>query len=307
MDEFALIKRYFMTPSRRAEVVLGGGDDGAVLDFGANQMVVATDTLVAGRHFAHDALPADIGWKALAVNLSDLAAMGAEAVAFTLALTIESADPGWLRGFAQGMLRLARRHELDLVGGDTTQGPLTVTVTVLGSCPRGEVLRRAGAAVGDLICVCGGLGLAAWALRDPAASAAARRALLRPEPQLGAGLALRGMASAVIDVSDGLAQDLSHILRASQVGGVIDVAQLPLARSLRGQAAALDYALYGGDDYALAFCLAPARLPALRARLGDEFHVIGEVVAGRQLHIRAANGTLGACSASGYRHFHESS
>ena len=274
--EFDWIDRVRRGAARnRRGVLLGIGDDAALLRLPAgHDLVACVDTLVAGVHFPHTTDPAAIGWKALAVNLSDLAAKGATPQWITLALTVPQLDREWLAGFMRGMQRLARRHAVALVGGDTTRGPLSITVQALGSVPRGKALRREGARVGDLIYVSGCLGDAAAGLaivqsRLRASSERDARMLRarldRPAPRIALGLALRGVATACIDVSDCLAQDLVHVLRASGFGARIDTARLPaspaLRRPLPAPAARAQLALAGGDDYELCFSVSPRRSP----------------------------------------------
>ena len=291
MGEFDLIERFFKqkaapTPANQAQtatnsIVLGIGDDCALLQPAPGmQLAVSTDMLVEGRHFFADVDPLALGHKALAVNLSDLAAMGATPLAFTLALALPPAraqDAAWLDAFSDGLLALAGAHGCALVGGDTTAGPLAICITVFGQMPAGQALRRDGAQAGDELWVSGTLGdarLALGALRGewtlPAAAlAAARQRLERPTPRVALGLALRGVASSALDVSDGLLGDLGHILRASGVGACIDASKTTeliavgaYLTSANGQSDA-EYlrqcALAGGDDYELAFTAAPER------------------------------------------------
>ncbi|RZJ26714.1 MAG: thiamine-phosphate kinase [Haliea sp.] len=289
MGEFDLIARYFTRPTPRA--VLGIGDDCALLQPAEGmQLAVSSDMLVEGRHFFADVDPGALGHKALAVNLSDLAACGAQPLAFTLALALPRADEAWLAAFSRGLFALADEHGCELVGGDTTQGPLNICVTVFGEVPRGQALLRSGARVGDDIYVSGTLGdarLALEALRGnitlpPGWLAAARHRLEQPTPRVALGMALRGIASAAIDVSDGLLGDLGHILQASRVGAHIKVAQvLPLlaggddaghAEAQLHADARLGCVLAGGDDYELAFTApvsarAAVEAAALEARL----------------------------------------
>ena len=269
MNEFDLIRRYFAGRGvRRADVPLGIGDDAALLAPPAGQTLATTvDTLHSGVHFAADIPPADLGHKALAVNLSDLAAMGAEPAWATLALSLPGADEAWLGAFADGFFALAERFGVQLVGGDTTRGPLSVTVQVQGFVPADAALRRSGARSGDHVFVTGHLGDAGaglaieqgrLALSGPPAAALLAR-LHRPTPRIGAGLALRGLASAAIDVSDGLAQDLGHILAASGVGAVLEADVLPLSDALLASGIERPWRLAAaaGDDYELCFT-APA-------------------------------------------------
>lgn len=278
--EFELIREFFTRPSQDAAVRLGVGDDAALIAVPEGQeLVVTTDTLVSGRHFPEDAAPFDIGWKSLAVNLSDLAAMGAEARWVTLALTLPESDETFLRGFAAGFFALAEKERVSLVGGDTTRGPLSITVTAMGLVPAGQALRRSGAKAGDGIYVSGPLGDAGLGLRlvlgqwpDEMAEAeaeAVRRRLHRPEPRLALGLALRGLASACLDVSDGLAQDLSHVLLASGVGGELELSSLPRSPALAALEPAFAdvLALASGDDYELLFT-APAAVHERLVPLG---------------------------------------
>ncbi len=274
MGEFDLIARYFTRPTTRA--VLGVGDDCALLQPAPGmQLAISSDMLVEGRHFFADVDPFTLGHKALAVNLSDLAACGAKPLAFTLALALPHIDEAWLAAFSRGLLALADAHGCELVGGDTTQGPLNICITVFGEVPQGQALLRSGAQAGDDVYVSGTLGdarLALDALRNktplPAELLApARLRLEQPTPRVELGLGLRGVASAAIDVSDGLLGDLGHILRASAVGACIDtsIAITLIAAcahpawdigniSLENQ---IGYVLAGGDDYELAFT-APA-------------------------------------------------
>jgi thiamine-monophosphate kinase len=245
------------------------GDDCAVLRPDAGlELAVTTDMLVEGRHFLPGADPASLGHKALAVNLSDLAAMGAAPRWATLALALPSADEAWLAGFSQGLFALAQRYGVDLVGGDTTRGPhLTISITAIGEVPAGLALYRAGARAGDDIWVSGELGGAALALVHPEIAEAAQR-LHRPEPRVELGERLRGLAHSAIDVSDGLAGDLQHILSRSGVAATIDYARVPRAaafRELRNAELERDCILSGGDDYELLFTAPAERRGELEA------------------------------------------
>ena len=282
MGEFELIARHFKRPVRRA--ALGVGDDCALLSPRPGmQLAVSSDMLVEGRHFFPDVDPEALGHKALAVNLSDLAACGAEPLAFTLALALPHADDAWLAAFAKGLFALADAHGCELVGGDTTRGPLNICITVFGEVPTGQALLRSGAKVGDDIYVSGHLGDARLALEalqghialPPEALAAARLRLEQPTPRVALGQALRGVASSALDVSDGLLGDLGHILRASGTGACIDtsktmnlIAASAYSISTRGQ---IDTELLhqctlaGGDDYELAFTAPVARRAAVAA------------------------------------------
>ncbi|HZY17229.1 MAG TPA: thiamine-phosphate kinase [Ramlibacter sp.] len=285
MGEFDLIDRFFRRPAGAAAagVALGIGDDCALLAPAPGmQLAVSSDLLLEGRHFLSTVDPVRLGHKALAVNLSDLAACGARPLAFTLALALPGADESWLAGFSQGLLALARTHGCALVGGDTTRGPLAICITVFGEVPTGQALLRSGAQAGDDLYVSGTLGDARLALEAfrgtvqlPAAVFEAARARLeQPTPRVALGLALRGIATSAIDVSDGLLGDLGHVLAASGLGAAIE---LPAAAGLlaaRGQAHAADLpeqslqwrcVLAGGDDYELAFTAPQARRDAVLA------------------------------------------
>lgn len=282
MGEFDLIARYFTRPVRRA--ALGVGDDCALLAPAPGmQLAVSSDMLVQGRHFFADVDPERLGHKALAVNLSDLAACGARPLAFTLALALPRVDAPWLEAFSRGLLALADGHGCELVGGDTTQGPLNICITVFGEVPAGQALLRSGARPGDDIYVSGTLGDARLALEAlqghitlPAdVLAAARLRLERPTPRVALGLALRGVASSALDVSDGLLGDLGHILRASGTGACIDTSittdliaasDFPIsARSQFDPELLHQCTLAGGDDYELAFTAPVARRAAVAA------------------------------------------
>lgn len=321
MDEFALIRRYFAPLSPAAEgVVLGIGDDAAILaPPPGHELLMTSDTLVAGRHFPLATAPYDIGWKALAVNLSDLAAMGAEPLWFLLALTLPQPDEAWLVSFADGLGTLARRHGISLVGGDTTRGHLSITITAVGSVPAIAALRRDGARPGDLVCVTGTLGDAALGLRlngfESRSSCAhsehdlpaLRTRLDRPTPRIEAGLALRGSANAAIDLSDGLAGDLGHVLAASGVGADLQADALPMSEAFARQAEARDrLALQaaGGDDYELCVCLPPDHLAAAQAAIAPlPLTVIGTISAELGLRWRAADGRLLQPELHSYQHF----
>lgn len=298
LGEFDLIARHFQRPDgvgpRRAAV--GNGDDCAVLAPAPGmQLAVSTDTLVEGRHFLSTVLPERLGHKALAVNLSDLAACGAQPLGFTLALTLPRVDDAWLAAFSRGLLALADEHDCELVGGDTTAGPLSIGITVFGEVPAGGALLRSGARPGDDIWVSGHPGEARLALEAwrgtlrPGLSAddfdAARLAMECPQPRVALGVGLRGLASAAIDLSDGLLGDLGHILRRSGVGADVFLRALPVAPCLavRSRAEQLDCMLAGGDDYELVFTAAPTQrehLIRLGASLGLPLSRIGRIRAG---------------------------
>lgn len=278
MGEFELIRAFFRRPATDASVRLGVGDDCALLAPPPGEVLaVTTDTLVAGRHFPETAAAFDIGWKALAVNLSDLAAMGAQARWVTLALTLPDSDEAFLRAFADGFFALADAAGVSLVGGDTTRGPLSLTITAMGCVPAGAALCRDGARAGDDVYVSGTVGDAGLGLRlelqqwvddlDSAAREMALARLRRPEPRLALGLALRGVASACLDVSDGLAQDLGHLLAASGVGAELELDALPRSAALAGIDAGFAdiLALTSGDDYELLFTAPPSARDAVAA------------------------------------------
>ncbi len=319
MSEFELIARL----RRRLGGIgadrldLGIGDDAALWRPGPGLQVAACcDTLVQGRHFPDGTAPYDLGWKALAVNLSDLAAMGARPALALLALTLPG-DPGeaWIEDFCAGWEVLAQPHRLALAGGDLTRGPvLTVTVTCLGELPPGTALRRAGAAVGDGVFVSGTLGdaaaaLALWPRRAEPSLAPLLARLTRPTPRLALGRALRGLASAAIDVSDGLLADLRHLLAASGVGARIDADAVPrsaLPEQLLGADAARACALAGGDDYELCFTVPAARAEALQAAAAAAATTvtrIGSVVAGPGLEVVDRDGVPVSLDRAGWDHF----
>ena len=270
MGEFDLIARYFTRPPRHA--TLGVGDDCALLSLQSGmQLAVSSDMLVEGRHFLSTTPAAGLGHKALAVNLSDLAACGAKPLAFTLALALPSIDEPWLAGFSKGLWALADAHGCELIGGDTTQGPLNICITVLGEVPPGDALLRQHAQVGDDIYISGTVGDARLALEvfkgtvslEAAHFEAARLRMDRPTPRVELGLALRGVANAAIDISDGLLGDLGHILQRSKVGAVIETAWVQDSAAISDAMLSvafnkrLDFALAGGDDYELLFTASP--------------------------------------------------
>lgn len=317
MDEFELIRRFFTESGpARDDVVVGIGDDAALVRACNGDLAIATDTLIAGVHFPLETQPADIGYKALAVNLSDLAAVGATPAWFTLNLTLSEADPRWLEDFACGLFALAQRHRTQLIGGDTTRGPLSVTVTAHGFVPSGEALLRRGARPGDRVYVTGLLGDAALALRflrrEVDVPEESRLAVLtrlnRPEPRVEVGIALRGLASACIDVSDGLVADLGHILEESRLGATIELSRLPVSDAYDAAVADIGWspALSGGDDYELCFTLPPERERALHqvaARFACTCTPIGVIEEQPGLRIRDKAGALVAAPFSGYNHF----
>ena len=312
--EFALIERIRARVRDRGDVTLGIGDDAALLRVPpGHELVVTSDTLVAGVHFPLDTAVADVGWKALAVNLSDLAAMGAAPAWCTLALTLPTANADWIDQFLDGFLELAAQHHVQLVGGDTTRGPLAVNITAHGLVPGGAALRRDGARAGDDVWVTGTLGDAAGALAQALAggpySAKLRYRLDRPTPRIDAGLALRGLAHAAIDVSDGLLQDLGHVLAASGLGARLDLGRLPTSRTLADhfdERRRWELQLSGGDDYELCFTAPPAQALAIEQALaGFEVGatVVGHLVAGQGVVITTPDGEAYAPPATGYEHF----
>jgi thiamine-monophosphate kinase len=317
--EFSLIDRIReLTAQPREDVRLGIGDDAALLAVPADQeLAVAIDTMVEGVHFPVGTPAADIGWKALAVNLSDLAAMGAVPAWALLALTLPSADVAFVEAFAAGFAQLARAYRLALVGGDTTRGKLTISVAVHGLVPPGQALTRAGARIGDAVLVTGTLGDAAGGLqlirqkhtREDATAAYLIERLQRPVPRVAAGLVLRGRASACIDVSDGLLADLGHICASSRVGADIDVAALPLSPALLqrfGENSSRELALSGGDDYELCFTVPPQTLAAVQAdlaQLGCAATRIGSIVEGDGVVLRDRDGNSLSPARQGWDHF----
>ncbi|MEZ5661650.1 MAG: thiamine-phosphate kinase [Burkholderiaceae bacterium] len=318
MGEFDIIGRYFdRGPARRVD--LGVGDDCALLGASvSDQRAITTDMLVAGRHFFADVDPRSLGHKALAVNLSDLAAMGARPEAFTLAIALPAFEPQWLDAFAAGLFSLADAEGCELIGGDTTRGPLCISITAIGRLPAGSALRRDGDQPGDDVWVSGALGGAAAVVAMRAGQLAGRDATHLPEtlalrldwpqPRLALGTELRHLASAAIDVSDGLLADLGHIADRSRLALQLQAERVPVDPSLSalGAARALDFALAGGDDYELAFA-APAEnrlaIEALGARLGLPLSRIGVALAGEGVSVADAHGRPVAVTARGFDHF----
>ncbi len=302
LGEFDLIAKYFTRTVTRA--ALGVGDDCALFAPAAGmQLAVSSDMLVEGRHFLSTVAPDRLGHKALAVNLSDLAACGAKPLAFTLALALPRVDEDFLAGFARGLLALADSSGCELIGGDTTQGPLNLCITVFGEVPRGEALLRSGARAGDDLYVSGTLGdarLALEAFRGSVALAGdaferVRTAMERPQPRVALGLALRGVATSAIDVSDGLLGDLAHVLRRSSVGAEVEVDALPRSEVLRAMPEALQRTctLAGGDDYELVFTAPPQHVEHVSqaARIAQVAVTrIGRIVAGAGLRLTDCHG-----------------
>ncbi len=316
-SEFDIIRKYFTREAPTA--VLGVGDDCALLRPDPGMLLaVSTDMLAAGNHFFPDAEPGKLGHKALAVNLSDLAAMGADPRWATLAIALPEADEKWIAAFAQGFFRLAGRWRTELVGGDTTRGPLTISVTVMGEVPAELALRRDAALAGDDIWLSGATGEAALALahlegRVKLEGAALESCLARlhtPEPRIDLGVRLRGLARSAIDVSDGLLADLGHILEASRVGAELLWDSLPRARAIAGcpdKALADDCLLAGGDDYELVFTaprLKRAQLEAVGRDLEIPLALIGAAVPGDPVaRLRDARGRLVSSPRKGFDHF----
>ena len=319
ISEFDLIQHFFnQEENNRADVIQGIGDDAAVLQPPvAQQLVMTTDTLVAGQHFPENTSPFDIGYKALAVNLSDLAAMGAEPAWILLALTLPMADKAWLSEFTQGFFSLMHRFQCQLVGGDMTRGPLSITVQALGFIPSGKALLRSGAQAGDRIYVTGKLGGAGLALADlqnkvDGMTQAQRSAVLtrlnRPDPRVAIGLALRDIASSTIDISDGLAADLGHILAASHVGAVVDVTKIPIlsALGILSLEKAQQLALSAGDDYELCFTVPEAREIALKQaleKIACPYTAIGFITKESGLLLQDENGKSFRLEKQGFLHF----
>ena len=309
MGEFDLIARYFTRPVRRNP--LGVGDDCALLQPRPGmQLAVSTDLLLEGRHFLSTVDPRRLGHKALAVNLSDLAACGAQPLAFTLALALPRVDEAWLAAFSEGMYALADQHHCELVGGDTTRGPLAINITVFGEVPAGQALLRTGAQAGDDVWVSGTLGDARLALEafrgtlslPQAVFEAARRRLEQPEPRVALGQGLRGIASAAIDLSDGLLGDLGHILAGSGVGASLEAERVPRSETPRPLALLLN----AGDDYELAFTAAPARRAEVEAAAraaGAPVTRIGRIEATPGLRVLDAQGKALSVPAASFDHF----
>jgi len=314
--EFDLIARHFTRSTPGA--VLGVGDDCALLapTLGM-QLAVSSDMLLEGRHFSPQDSPAGIGHKSLAVNLSDLAAMGATPRWATLSIALPEADDAWLTAFARGFFRMADQHGIELVGGDTTRGALTISITVIGEVPPGQALRRDGAQAGDDVWVSGVIGSAALALAyrqgrlfmEQIDAARVLPALYLPTPRVELGIALRGIASSAIDISDGLLADLGHILQRSQVGAALEFAALPtlpVAQAYLHEKVAVDCVLAGGDDYELCFTAAPDKRDAVRSAAetaGVTVTRIGRTTAESGLTVIGTDGQPLPIEHTGYDHF----
>ena len=315
LSEFDLIAKYFTRPTPK--VSLGIGDDCALMTpMPGTQIAISCDMLVSGTHFFADADPKMLGHKSLAVNLSDLAAMGAKPVACTMALSLPKPDEPWLKAFAEGFFALADDYGCELIGGDTTRGPLNICVTVFGEIPIGQALRRDAARVGDDIWVSGTLGDARLGLAghldelqlDQASFTAAAKRLHLPAPRVALGMTLRGIARAAIDISDGLIGDLGHILKKSAVGATLEVDALPAGPMLAMQSQTMRrrFALAGGDDYELCFT-APAEQRAAVAAAGKQSGIavtrVGRIEQEQGLRLIDAAGNLLEMQAASFDHF----
>lgn len=319
LNEFDIIQRYFAPPQKiRPEVNLSIGDDCAIVSIPTHhQLVITTDTLVSGVHFPNDATAYSIGYRALAVNISDIAAMGATPAWATLALTLPQADEIWLQEFAHGFFDLANQFNIQLIGGDTTHGSLTITVQMHGLVPTGKALLRSGAKVGDLIYVTNSLGDSGLALAflqkqlmlTNQDQECALKRFYQPEPRVIIGEHLRDIATAAIDVSDGLAADLKHILKASNVGATVYIDQLPISNLVRQHVSpekALNLALTAGEDFELCFTAPRDAIEKLK-HIANITHCaitpIGEIQKGNELQLLYQDGKTYHGSTQGYRHF----
>ncbi|MCM1512793.1 MAG: thiamine-phosphate kinase [Oxalobacter formigenes] len=316
-SEFDLIARFFTRPASLPETTLGIGDDCALLASSAGmQTAISCDMLVSGVHFFADTDPQQLGHKSLAVNLSDLAAMGAKPVAFTLALSLPEANEKWLQSFSEGLFSLAGQHRCELIGGDTTRGPLNICITVFGHVPASEAMRRDHALPGDDIWVSGSLGDARAALECLQGNIKLdtlllKKALVRlqmPQPRVALGMAIRRHAHAALDLSDGLTGDLSHILERSSVGATLDIDALPAGPAIRQlpRALQLRYMLSGGDDYELCFTAPPDHRDTIlqaAAKTGTAVTRIGQVEKESGLRLVNAAKEVQTFSAASFDHF----
>lgn len=318
LSEFSLIQQYFQQlTASRDDVLLGIGDDCALLQCPAEHVIaVSIDTLVENIHFFADVDPEHLGYKSLAVGLSDLAAMGAQPAWFTLALTLPEVNEAWLKGFSHGLAKLAKQHNIQLVGGDTTRGPLTISIQVHGFVQPEKALRRSGAQVGDLIYATGTLGdagaglqlqLRAWgnASLAPDDKTYFKQRLEQPTPRIEIGQQLAGIASAAIDISDGLLADLGHILDKSRVGARLDLAALPLslAMSKMDRETAERFALQSGDDYELCFTVPPQYCSVIEHDFKQQCTLIGTITDDDGIYFIDDNDALIALKGTGYDHF----
>lgn len=318
MKEFQLIEHFFNRQTqKRRDVELGIGDDCALVQPAENKSIaISCDTLVENVHFYPDIPPQALGYKSLAVNLSDLASMGAEPAWMTLALTLPDVNEAWLTAFSRGLFEAAEYYNVSLIGGDTTRGPRSISITINGLVPKGTALTRSGAKNGDWIYVTGNLGDSGLGLDvirgnkivDPEYKEYLINRHYYPSPRVLAGQALRRLASSAIDLSDGLASDIKHVLKQSDVGAVIDVDLLPLSDALKGSVSeteAFSYALSGGEDYELLFSVPEAQKGALETALahtGVSFTKIGQVTSGNTLRL-IRNGEPFSLTNIGFEHF----
>ncbi len=315
LGEFELIERFFTRPARRA--ALGIGDDCALIQPTPGMtLAVSSDMLIEGRHFVSTVSPERLGHKALAVNLSDLAACGARPLAFTLSLALPSVDEAFLAAFSRGLFALAEREGCELIGGDTTRGPLAIAITVLGEVPSGSALLRSGARPGDDLYVSGTLGDARLALEvlrgnvglDEASFRSVRHAMEMPTARIALGVALRGLATSAIDVSDGLVGDLAHVLGRSGVGAVVEIDAVPRSAVLAAQPPAVqrECLLTGGDDYELVFTAMPERrdaIAAAAAHAGVPIARIGAIECGHELRVVDRQGAAVTSRGRPFDHF----
>lgn len=318
MNEFEIIERFFKQPypTSKGNLTLGIGDDAAIINVPEDfELVMSMDTLVSGVHFFEDSAPEDIAFKSLAVNLSDIAAMGASPCWISLSLTLPEKDLVWIEKFSTSFNELAAKHSLVLLGGDLSKGPLSITVQIQGISPKGKSLRRSGANPGDAVYVTGKLGAAAYALKSiedrnllPKATKIEIQRFSRPEARIKTGIALRDLATSCIDISDGLLADLGHILKASKVGAEINLSEIPYSDSLQNikKNKAIELALTGGDDYELCFTL-PARLSA---QVLDDLrsicpvYLIGTITSQEsELNLLDDNDELYEIKTNAYQHF----
>ncbi len=297
MQEHELIRQFFTRKSTNSNVRLSVGDDAAILQIPEDsELVTSIDTMVRGVNFPESTSAEDIGYKSLAVSLSDMAAMGAKPETVLLALTLPEANENWLSAFSKGFYECADAYDVTLIGGDITIGPLSVTTTVNGFVPKNKAILRSGAKPGDLIYVTGNLGDAGFALLS--SQVEFMKALNRPTPRVNEGIALRDIANSAIDISDGLATDLEKICIASNVGAIVHTDKLPLSKALTSQIdsqKAIELALTAGDDFELCFTAAPDK-PC-------DYHCIGEMTNEKGLKLKDKHGTLVTLSNKGYEHF----